>query len=115
MLNKILDEAERFRSIIALLKKESPRYPQFLRKEIGPQVFFSTLVRIEREGIWYLVHCVESYNPDLGIKTTDMDLIKKFMTSAYVIQNLYKISGTMEDIDPVQTPESELLRQWLQI
>lgn len=141
MINKILNQAQHLKSIIAELKRESTYYPSVLikyyekferpketerektngiinklaasllnkpsEKEVDKVCYASTLVRIERDGKWYVVHCVESVSitPDCDEK----NMLLRFALSVHQIQNLYKITGQFEDEDALQISEVERL------
>jgi hypothetical protein len=79
-------------------------------EEIDKVCYASTLVRIERNGKWYTVHCVESiiHNELYDEK----DLLLKVMDSVYKIQLLYQIEESimngnkpLQDIDNLQQSE----------
>lgn len=115
MVTKILRGAESFKERVAQLKKESPYYPDIVVKEYpdnsspyGKIAFASTLVRIEREGIWYTVHCVESVmlSPNYPVDF----LYTRLMDSVHKIQHLYIVGSGHEDVDPLQISELERLR-----
>ena len=116
-MQRILDSAKEFQDIIAELKKESNFYPQVLIKEYPNQnplfkhkvvIYASTLVRIERDGKWYVVHCVESIVPTDIVG--ERNLLLKFIDSVYSIQLLYKVTGIFEDVDSSQIDEIERLK-----
>lgn len=81
---------------------------------IEKNCYASTLVRIERNGKWYVVHCVES-----TLITVDCDekyLLLKMMDSVYKIQLFYQITDvttidgdTLQDEDNLQQSEIERL------
>lgn len=89
------------------LKAESKYYPYLHIRYESNEVYCSTLVRIERNGKWYTVHCVESgsYNGH----GDDIDVCVQLMRSVHKIQHLYQICG-MEDIDKLQISETERLK-----
>lgn len=119
-LGKILWDSQLTEKRIADLKKKSSYYPQVLIEECITNLCFrnnkyektiyaSTLVRIERDGIWYTVHCVESII--LTENTSEKDLLIKFMDSVYKIQHLYKVTGYLEDVDSIQKSEFDRLME----
>lgn len=102
------------RFLLLQLKTESSYYPNVLIKYYGSECYASTLVRIKRNGTWYLVHCVESIILTESIK--EEDLLIKFIDSVYKIQFLYNIievnDRTIEqfqDVDKLQISEEERL------
>ena len=116
MLRKILRDNETFINRVASLKKESPYYPSVIVREYERhhepynEIYISTLVRIERDGVWYVVHCLES-----GVETeyfNTEDILMQLQQSAYKIQHLYKLCGH-EEIDKIQKSEKERLIEML--
>ena len=109
MLNKILEEVKQFKQSIAELKSKSKYYPEILivyEKEYDRKTCYaSTLVRIERDNIWYTVHCVESII--LEETFDEKNLLLKMMFSVHQIQNLYRITGEFEEKDTLQISEIE--------
>lgn len=114
MIDKIVKEATSFRERIAELKEKSSYYPEVVIEEYRndhPEydrvVFASTLVRIERDGKWYVVHCVENIVP--METTSEKHLLIRLMDSVHKIQHLYRITGQFEDVDPIQKSETDRL------
>lgn len=120
MLYEIIHKAEVFKAIIGQLKKESFYYPRILIKRYANEnpsfeneftIYASTLVRIERDKKWYIVHCVESIVPTQSVNETC--LLLKLMQSVHNIQVNYHITGQFEDLDTLQQSEPErLLREY---
>jgi hypothetical protein len=108
MIKEVLKHVETFKATTQFLKENSSYYPQLFLSEEGGELACSTLVRIERESIWYVVHCVERIKyPN---KIADMEaLLKKMMWSVYAIQTCYRITGKYEDVDTLQQSEVERL------
>jgi hypothetical protein len=119
MINEILNSAALSKQRIADLKSQSPYYPKVniiehpasypLNKvlPLSKVLFASTLVRINRDNKWYIVHCVESV---IVTKTVnEKNLLLNLMESVHRIQNLYMITGYHEDIDSLQKSEAERL------
>ena len=107
--DQILMENARFKAHTAKLKAISQYYPIIKQDVHDGSIFLTTLVRIERDGKWYIVHCVESFTP-----TKPEDFVQSFknmMFNVHQIQYLYQISGTMEDIDPLQQSEMDRLKE----
>lgn len=106
MLSQILQEGYEFREQIKFLKINSTYYPKvFMKHENNFVIAASTLVRIERGGKWYKVHCVERKQ----IKNNNADsLLLKLMESVHQLQNLYTLTGE-EDVDELQISEIERL------
>lgn len=125
MIDKIIHQARTFEWIVADLKKSSMYYPAvILRYYKNPNqestigltdCYASTLVRIERDGIWYTVHCVECCT--LTSEYDETKLLLKFMDSVYKIQHCYQIQTIttpngkpLQDVDPMQKSEKERVR-----
>lgn len=128
MISEFIHRANSFKAIIAELKKESSYYPSVLIKyydsgigmdfrdsvEESKACYVSTLLRIEREGVWYVVHCVESIISNEMVD--EMNLLKRFMASVYQIQFLYQIPNftdpdgiPLQDVDRIQQSEVDRL------
>jgi hypothetical protein len=74
------------------------------------QVFVSTLVRIERDGIWYTVHCVQDFKP--AISDVQIQVIQKLLIDAYNAKLFWKFSGIgLEERDPCQESEEERIKK----
>ncbi|HTJ52656.1 MAG TPA: hypothetical protein VL443_24540 [Cyclobacteriaceae bacterium] len=109
-LQEICSDADKFKQKIYTLKERSPIYPDILIEKQNSKTYASTLIRIERDGVWYKVHVVEidHHDPSLNIMVPEnYYLIQRLLTQVYYIQFLYKICGR-EDVDVNQ--ESELER-----
>jgi len=125
MINEIINNVASFREDVRLLKEKSSYYPSILEEVRVADVdtifetsetVLSTLVRVKREGKWYVVHCVE--RAFINDKTTVRHLYNKFIFSVHQIQNLYKLTGDsrFEELDDNQEEESErLLKQLKQL
>lgn len=113
LLNKFVEKDAAIKNRIAELKKESGYYPKVLIKpyrEIGfvTELYASTLVRIERDGIWYIVHCVEWIVPNS--QTVVSNLLLRLMDSVYKIQCLYKIPNNVVNFNGVPIHDIDLLQ-----
>lgn len=106
-MSKILKENKKFDRIVSELKKESDYYPQVLVKRYGSTLYSSTLVRINRDNKWYVVHCIESIVPTKDV--TEKHLMLKMMESVYEIMFLYKTTGVFEEVDGLQQSEVDRL------
>lgn len=103
--------------MIARLYKASPLYPKYLKEtqyqgepgKLMQEIFvLSTIVRIERKGIWYKIHLVEQYLVNQSKRETDIELLlQRFIQQAYFII-LYAVPSEMVVADKDQT--SEILR-----
>ncbi len=92
----IIDKAERRRQFIAQLKAESSYYPEVLVKnrfDGQEELYASTLVRIERNGIWYVVHAVFWIMPNHQVRDF---LFTRLMHSVHQIQHLYVVNAEAE-------------------
>lgn len=121
MIEKIIKSTNNHNLIIAQLRKDSKYYPEIIIENYdsefdfcGINTFASTLVRINKNGIWFVVHCVESLmrREDEGIHHLLFRLIK----SVHNIQHLYKIPFMDEkegafEIDILQQDEAERLQE----
>ena len=102
-----------FEKVVKELNPISPYFPEYVEwlcfndnpliKE-KYKIFLSTIIRIEEDGVWYKVHCVES---GFG-----KDVYKYFLLSCYRIQHLYMITGS-EEVDHIQISEAERLKKQL--
>jgi len=117
MIARMIDEARQYESIIALLKKKSKYYPEVVLEAFGSKVngetrtvnYASTLVRIQREGVWYTVHCVETYVSS-EMFPDKVGLLLNLMHKAHYVMHLHKLSGIAnEDVDKEQLSEEERL------
>ena len=115
-LNKILLEGENHKKVVTSLKEISPIYPEVLNSWAVniKTTYLSTLVRIQREGKWYLVHCLESFKaaPNYELQLRDVATgYQRLIRMAHNVQHLYMIGANMEDLDPDQRSEDERLRE----
>lgn len=124
MRDQIIERVKHFHQIIAELKSVSPYYPQILRKEYPHDnpllesrvaVYYSTKVRIERDGVWYTVHHVESGVPEKNIPVEEYAILR-LTESCYKTVFLYRINDyrstdgvPLQDIDNLQISETERL------
>ena len=100
-----------FKEALKELNPISPYFPEYIEKlypndnpliKEKHRIFLSTIIRVERDGVWYKVHCVES---GFG-----KDVYKYFLLSCYKIQHLYMITGS-EEVDHIQISETERLKK----
>ncbi len=105
---KIIQEALSFERIIAELEENSKYYPDILIKNYYGTLYASTLARIKRNKIYYVVHCVEAII--ITPTTSEKDLLLKIMKSVHNIIYLYKLTGKYENIDILQISETERLK-----
>ena len=113
MNNKILSENHIFLERIKFLKKESDYYPKILFQEYldihvekRKVLFASTFLRIERNGIWYKIHFVESII--LNKESDKVDLLLKIIGSVYSVGHLYEINS-LSEVDDIQISEEQRL------
>lgn len=124
MISEILHREQNHTARIAYLKSHSDYWPEvFFKKdqiEIGVEVFASTLLRIERGGIWYAVHHVDSMLQTEEQLNIDGLLMQRLARAVYVTQHFYQISKeeyrdawgrpiAMQDVDKIQLSEKERL------
>jgi len=105
----VLQISEEVKHYNIYLKENSNYYPIIFEDLKEDVTSLSTLVRLEleKDGIWYTVHCVEKavLNEIVTIST----LYQKLIKSTYDIMNLYNITGKFEDLDKVQISEEDRL------
>ena len=113
-LNKILIETDNFTKVVTSMKEISPIYPA-IRSSYSLNtntVYLTTMARIQRDGKWYLVHCMENFTPTTGHKVQAMEIgYHRLIRTVHNVHYLYKVGTHMEDLDPDQTPEPERLRK----
>ena len=111
-LSKIIASYQDFLEVTAYLSANSPYYPETIKLEAGRTIYYSTRVRIERDGKWYAIHCVESFMPTATVD--EANCLHRLMLSAHQIQHLYQITGhpklsEAEKVDDLQITETERL------
>lgn len=101
------------------LKKEYPTFPAINKKEDmvsnGKYISFESLIRLKKEGIYYLVLCrYKGFLPD-GMNNIVGDryfgTYNKFIEQVYQVQNFYRVSGKYDIEDDNQIEESERLTE----
>ena len=112
MILAALASVDSMRSHNAWLRERSPYFPDFLSGQ-GPNGdhYFSTLVRIQRDGVWYTVHCVERYRDFGDTKDIRTLCLERLVSHAYMVQKLFKLTGDpmFEQIDKFQISEEDRL------
>lgn len=112
MIAKILNEASHFEQMVSRLKKESGYYPNVIMLDHFTdgrlEKYASTLVRIQRSGKWYAIHCVESIIPNSTV--SESHLLLRMMDSVYKIQSLYILQPN-DKLDAIQISEFERMFQ----
>ena len=108
--HKIIKEAMSFKQRILELKRDSSYYPSILIREYPNDhskykkvIFASTLVRIKRNGKYYIVHSVESIINTPNITKTE--LLLKLIDSVHKITHLYNLTCKYDNIDILQEDE----------
>lgn len=112
----IVNQVEERRKTIQSLKENSSYWPRvYKQKEIvydplrREKVYLSSLVRILREGKWYIVHAVEdcwtTEDSEIEYKT-----FLRLCDSVHKITHLYKLCNH-EDLDKLQISEEERFNQ----
>lgn len=120
MKDKIIAQATSFQGYIADLKSRSKYYPSILTElksnvvDRLPSMYASALVRIERNGIWYTVHVVESIIPTANIGDPTEWLLKKFSNSVYMAQ-LFHVQTQFDSIDKLQISEMDRMNPTISI
>lgn len=101
-----IEEGEKHLKFIKKLKAKSGYYPKIVEEAHDEATYLSSLLRIKgNNGIWYVVHLIES--AQLSVGTTKIDLYKKFMVSAYMILFCYNLPECRE---PDQNQDDEKTR-----
>jgi len=59
MLNKMLEGASEVKRRSAYLRDKSSFYPKIYSEKFGDELYLSTIVRVNRNGIWYDIHHIE--------------------------------------------------------
>ncbi len=132
MIDQILQEWKQGSAEIRRLREISPYWPEFIAEDKKPQYLvgreyypykndheyiLSTIVRIERDGIWYDVHCVNRGLVILDQPVSLMlnDLFRQFTMNVYTVQNLYKIDPNnlygSTCVSKIQVPEQQRLME----
>jgi hypothetical protein len=93
------------------LREKSDYYPEVLILNKGQIVFFSTLVRIYREGQWMIIHCVDSMDRETVHSPVRFAL--DFGARVYYIQHLYRPNGSLRDLDKLQEDETQRLENMM--
>jgi len=109
--NMIIRNVAELRKTTADLKINSPYYPEYLRKQIDDVIYFSTLVRIDRNHVWYAVHHMRSFeiynNSSIKIMTLEMDTLKMLRFEIHKSSVCYKANP--DDKDSSQQSEYDRL------
>lgn len=114
-------EARNYSNLVKLWRdpERTPYYPIHAESSSGKERYFRTLVRIQRDGKWYRVLVVERItihgepiHLNNGIPETvqwKAEAIQRLHMNVYNIIHLYKITGTMEDLEEDQIDEVDRL------
>lgn len=111
--------------MIAFLKANSKYYPDILyHRDEGlgePILYISTLVRICRGGIWYVVHHVDKMPLERIALSSESILLDRLIKEVYFTQHFFKIAANMKSydgsvfvaqyFDALQISEEERLKQ----
>lgn len=121
-VGKFVHAAISFQNQVKRLKEKSSYFPlittEYTQDSSGDRMgiiyWASTLVRIFRDGKWYIVHCAE--NICLNDNVSEADCLKRLMKSAYDTMHLYVLNdhrtmdGEPQDEDKLQISEEERLK-----
>jgi hypothetical protein len=116
-----------FNEIRLELKKDSKYWPDVLIREYDnvyemfkeggepePKIIYaSTLVRIERDGKWYIVHCLENFIPTS--RMGERELLLRLINNVHHVQLFHIINREimasdgkfLEDVDSLQISEKQ--------
>jgi hypothetical protein len=113
MIQEILARVAAQNEWTMVLRKIAKYYPQVISKNHpnGQDISFTTLVRIKRDDVWYVVHLVHteySVPPSGNLE----HVYQRMMLDAHLIQNLYIIDKNRPElsvVDALQIDEKERL------
>ena len=109
--NMIIRNVAELRENTNQLRIDSPYYPHYLRRYHECIIYFSTLVRIHRNHVWYAVHHVRSFeicdDSPIKIMTLEMDALKMFRFEIHKSSVCYKANP--DDRDSSQQSEYDRL------
>jgi hypothetical protein len=118
--DKVRNNVKTFNKIRLELKKDSPFYPDILTREYeqetGRYLYLSTTIRIQRDGKWYKVHCIESIAcMTITPKFWEQQLIQRLIRNVYICQLFHQINTelinsdgeSLQDIDENQISEKQ--------
>lgn len=102
MRGEIMQNAKQQEVIRLKLKSESPYYPDWIEKEIGDSVYFSTILRHKKGETWYAEHHLAEghYNyrmTDKKRKQVRDRTFKRFITRLYLSLRFGEIKPEMTD------------------
>lgn len=117
MSNKMISDVRDFNEYLTHLRDVSKRWPEIHIEfnKARQETVASTLVRIKRGGVWFLIHCVSNIkveSPD-DLSASVCSVLTQIVRTVHDTQVLYVISGFggLEEIDPDQSEESERLEK----
>lgn len=113
-----MDEGFSFANTAHVFKGMSPLWPSYIRKEQAGTVYYSTILRFERNGIWYRQHHLESVDPNNFFGYIEPEkalakLIESVYNTIYLCEpnDVKDIHGNLLiEKDPDQTSEAERLK-----
>jgi hypothetical protein len=121
MIDQILEGVQKFNDRIAFLKSQSDYWPKvYLKNFPNSEVAASTILRVERNGVWYAQHFVEFMVSDSN--TVYEILLEKIQRSVWAAYHLLNVDESFKfpNGDPVfvrdvlQISEEERLRQLME-
>lgn len=110
---KLLEAKQEQEQLYEYLKDNSDYYPEVLIHERGNLTYYSTFIRVFRDGQWIIVHYVEKFDKDGSIDQPTFCM--HFGWGIYQIQHLYQPNGEWQEVDKLQIAESERLTRLSEI
>ena len=123
MPRAILRLTKREKQTIEHLKDVTPLYPKFYFLRKSKVITGSTMIRVKRDGKYYLIHYVENFHHDLyeqideegrvkvptnsELAEVELELLKRMLDQAEIYKAFYLL--TEEDLDSNQQSEQELM------
>ena len=102
-----------------LQHKDIPYFPMISRRMFflsgTKHTEYSTYVRILRDGTWYCVYHKRTMTEFKNSPSPDVEAVDTFQRlifSAYSTMLFYKITGRLEEIDPLQISEEERMDKY---
>ncbi len=112
-LQRANDFVEERRIKLNTLRINSPYYPQIASFVEGDREYLSTLVRIERNGVWYAIHVEHDFMANLQ-RSYEMRavILQKMVVDITKIQYFYMLQN--DDVpDKIQISEKDRLLEYI--
>ena len=85
------------------VKATGPTYPSISTYRNGAEQFLCSNVRIQRDGIWYLIPLIKPFNP-----CAERNSLERFGSEAYLIMHRYRITGSKDMFEnPVEIKDED--------